>query len=117
MLELIKLRYGLGEEDFELLCAHLTPAVREYDGNTIGWEEATDAAMTHLLRTVLAKVQKQSTSATAPKLEMPGDTKKLKKHITIVCDRLSKGARIANGGRRAERDPTAEAAAATEAKE
>ena len=29
-----------------------------------------------------------------PKLQMPGDTKKLKKHITIVCDRLSKGARL-----------------------
>ena len=84
VLELIKLRYSLGEEDFELLSAHLSPCVREYDGATIGWEEVTDAAMTHLLRTVLAKAQKQSTSATAPKLEMPGDTKKLKKQVATL---------------------------------
>ena len=27
-------------------------------------------------------------------LQMPADTGKLKKHITIVCDRFSKGARV-----------------------
>lgn len=58
-----------------------------------------DAAMTHLLRTSLAKVAKESAPLAAgqapPPLSMPLDTAKLKKHISIVCDRLSKGARLA----------------------
>lgn len=62
-----------------------------------GWEENVDAAMTHLLRTVLAKVPRDSVPALLsgqPPLEMPPDTKRLKKHISIVCDRLSKGASL-----------------------
>jgi Bardet-Biedl syndrome 9 protein len=59
-----------------------------------GWEERIDAAMTHLLRTVLAKTAKETTTVSAP-LSMPADTSKLKKHITYVCDRLSKGAQLA----------------------
>lgn len=53
--------------------------------------------MTHLLRTSLAKVAKESASPSAgqtPPLSMPPDTVKLKKHISIVCDRLNKGARL-----------------------
>lgn len=63
-----------------------------------GWEECVDAAMTHLLRTSLAKVAKESVPSAAgqtPLLSMPQDTAKLKKHISIVCDRLNKGARLA----------------------
>ena len=61
-----------------------------------GWEETVDAAMTHLLKTSLAKTAKESTgqTATATTLQMPADTQKLKKHISMVCDRLSKGARL-----------------------
>lgn len=58
-----------------------------------GWEERVDAGMTHLLRTALAKTAKETTTVTAP-LAMPADTSKLKKHITYVCDRLSKGAQL-----------------------
>jgi hypothetical protein len=46
--------------------------------------------MTHLLRTSLAKTAKD-TAGVPPPLSMPPDTAKLKKHITYVCDRLSKG--------------------------
>ena len=62
-----------------------------------GWEECVDAAMTHLLRTSLAKVAKDSAppATQTPPLSMPPDTAKLKKHISIVCDRLNKGARLA----------------------
>ena len=56
-----------------------------------GWEERIDASMTHLLRTSLAKTAKES-AGVPPPLSMPPDTAKLKKHITYVCDRLSKGA-------------------------
>lgn len=65
-----------------------------------GWEERVDAAMIHLLRTSLAKVAKDSVSGSAsghPPLTMPEDTKKMKKHISIVFDRLSKGARLTSG--------------------
>ena len=60
-----------------------------------GWEESVDAAMTHLLRTSLAKVAKDCAHESAlgqPPLVMPEDTTKLKKHISIVFDRLKKGA-------------------------
>ena len=50
--------------------------------------------MTHLLRTSLAKTAKETTTVAAP-LAMSPDTSKLKKHITYVCDRLSKGAQLA----------------------
>lgn len=62
-----------------------------------GWEESVDAAMTHLLRTSLAKVAKESAPSSGgqtPQLSMPPNTEKLKKHISIVCDRLNKGARL-----------------------
>lgn len=54
--------------------------------------------MTHLLRTSLAKVPKESAPSSVgqtPPLSMPQDTVKLKKHISIVCDRLNKGGRLA----------------------
>ena len=42
-----------------------------------GWEEAVDAAMTHLLRTALAKTAKDdSTLSTAP-LQVPCDVRVL----------------------------------------
>jgi Bardet-Biedl syndrome 9 protein len=56
-----------------------------------GWEERIDASMTHLLRTSLAKTAKD-VAGVPPPLAMSPDTTKLKKHITYVCDRLSKGA-------------------------
>ncbi|CAM9656587.1 unnamed protein product, partial [Pylaiella littoralis] len=88
-------RFQLPCKDHALLLAHLFPDVT--DTQDQGWEECVDAAMTHLLRTSLAKVAKESASPSAgqtPPLSMPPDTVKLKKHISIVCDRLNKGARL-----------------------
>lgn len=56
-----------------------------------------DAGLTHLLRTVLARVAKDSFPVPAsghPPLEIPQDTSRLKKHLSMVCDRLSKGASL-----------------------
>ena len=53
----------------------------------------TDAAITHLLRTVLSKTSKDQTVNMAP-LAVPKDTGKLRKHIALLCDRLAKGARL-----------------------
>ena len=52
-----------------------------------------DAAITHLLRTCLAKSAKDQTVNPAP-LAIMKDTTKLKKHIALLCDRLNKGAKL-----------------------
>jgi len=92
LLLLIRLRFQLDADDAALLEAHLSPLVDETPDQ--GWEERTDAALAHLLRTGLAKSSKESSSAAAAhQLTRPADAAKLKKHITLVCDRLHKGLR------------------------
>ena len=61
-----------------------------------GWEETVDAAVTHLLRTTLAKSTKDQT-LNPQALKLPEDTSKVKKHIALLCDKLSKGARLIDG--------------------
>lgn len=91
LLLLMRYRFDLDDNNFDVLQAHLSPSVA--DNAEQGWEECTDAAMTHLLRTCLAKSAKDTAAVPQP-LAVPQDTTKLKKHITIVCDRLTKGARL-----------------------
>lgn len=93
MLMLMRYRFGLDDENYTILEGHLSPIIDDLDSGEQGWEERTDAAMTHLLRTCLAKNAKESASVPAP-LKMLKSTTKFKKHITIVCDRLGKGARL-----------------------
>uniref|UniRef100_A0A7S2WDC7 PTHB1 N-terminal domain-containing protein n=1 Tax=Rhizochromulina marina TaxID=1034831 RepID=A0A7S2WDC7_9STRA len=95
VLLLIQFCFALGEEDMEVLRTFLTPQVQ--DNVDQGWEEQVDAALTHLLKTSLAKTAKEASMLAQP-LSMPRDTSKLKRHITIVCDRLAKGAMLASGG-------------------
>ncbi|KAF4138218.1 PTHB1 C-terminus [Phytophthora infestans] len=106
ILMLIKFRFHLSDEDARLLEAYLSPVVNETaDSGAVeqGWEERTDCAMTELLRTVLAKQPQHKDGASAAsavvtsELQMQEDTKRLKKHITIVCDRLGKGASLVPG--------------------
>uniref|UniRef100_A0A674DQG3 Bardet-Biedl syndrome 9 n=1 Tax=Salmo trutta TaxID=8032 RepID=A0A674DQG3_SALTR len=60
-----------------------------------GWEESVDAAVSHLLRTCLSRSPKdQALSLSTSQLSMPKDTVRLKKHITLLCDRLGKGGRL-----------------------
>ncbi|DAZ95326.1 TPA: hypothetical protein N0F65_002433 [Lagenidium giganteum] len=100
ILMLIRFRFNLDDESAHLLQAYLSPTMNENGaGNDQGWEERTDGAMTELLRTVLAKQPNQQKDNNhqgqqTTELIMPDDTKKLKKHITIVCDRLGKGASL-----------------------
>jgi len=92
LLLLLRLRFNLDAEDDALLVAHLTPIVDETPDQ--GWQERTDAALTHLLRAGLSKNGKEGGAATqATSLTRPADAAKLKKHITLVCDRLHKGLR------------------------
>jgi Bardet-Biedl syndrome 9 protein len=87
---LIKSRFGIDEQGYKVLTQHLTSHVAEGDP---GWQETTNVAMTHLLRTVLSKNARES-SASIGTLNFPSSTEKLKKHITIVCDRLAKGGKL-----------------------
>ena len=62
LLLLLRLRFSLDEEDFSLLSGHLTPLVDETPDQ--GWQERTDAALTHLLRTGLSKNGREGGAAT-----------------------------------------------------
>ncbi|RLN87973.1 hypothetical protein DYB28_014644, partial [Aphanomyces astaci] len=93
LLMLIRYKFDLDDDNFAVLSAHLSPRVAD------AWEESTETAMTDLLKTALA-VKKENAAAVAGvpvELVLPEDTKKLKKHITIVCDRLGKGGRLVGG--------------------
>ncbi|CAM9770142.1 unnamed protein product, partial [Heterosigma akashiwo] len=92
ILMLVRYRFGLDDTNFNILSANFCPEV--VDNPEQGWEELVDAAMTYLLRTALAKTQKE-TALLQPSVAMPADTAKLRKHISIVCDRLNKGHRLA----------------------
>lgn len=53
----------------------------------------TEAAMTNLLRTNLAKTAKDA-AAVVPPLSRAQDTARLNKHISLVLERLSRGMRL-----------------------
>lgn len=59
-----------------------------------GWEETVDAAVAHLLKTCLSKSSKEQALNLSSQLNIPKDTSRLKKHITLLCDRLAKGGRL-----------------------
>lgn len=62
-----------------------------------GWEERTDACVTFLLRNVLGRGgtgggQAGRDAPPPPQLIMPQDTGKLKKHVGILLDKVTKAA-------------------------
>ena len=59
-----------------------------------GWEETVDAAVSYLLKTCLSKSSKEQALSLSSQLTKPKDTGRLKKHITLLCDRLAKGGRL-----------------------
>jgi len=75
----------------KLLESYLCPEFR--DGAEQGWEETVDASLTYLLKTSMAKNAKD-TASLSTSIEMPDDTEKVKKHLNMVLDRISKGARL-----------------------
>lgn len=89
-LLLLRMRFNLDDSSFEVLSKHLSSVVID---NNPGWQETTNAAMTQILKTTLAKNEKEANAALGS-LAFPVSTEKLKKHITIVCDRLAKGGRL-----------------------
>ena len=59
-----------------------------------GWEETTDAALTHLLRTCLARPGRENQGATPITLQPAAETTRIKKHVSSVLDRVTKGGKI-----------------------
>jgi hypothetical protein len=63
----------------------------------VGWEERAEAAMTHLLRSALSRDAREAAVAVPP-LCPAKDTQRLRRHLSLVVERLSKGMRLAGGG-------------------
>ena len=59
-----------------------------------GWQETTDAALTFILRTSLAKPGRENQGATPITLEVSKEITRVKKHISSVMDRLTKGGKL-----------------------
>nr|XP_057909013.1 protein PTHB1 isoform X1 [Doryrhamphus excisus] len=93
---LLSLWQGLTPDQTAILEATLLPLLK--DTPQLGWEESCDAAVSHLLRTCLSRSPKDQATSLAqtggPVLGLPRDTSRLKKHITLLCERISKGGRL-----------------------
>ena len=99
LVQVTALRLDLPAASRVLLEAYLCTSFRETSGGSdehsgTGWEEQVDAAMTFLLKTLLAKQPKEAGQLSMP-LDLPEDLEPLKKHIAVVFDRLEKGASLA----------------------
>ncbi|XP_034467441.1 protein PTHB1 isoform X1 [Hippoglossus hippoglossus] len=93
---LLSLWHGLTPDQTAILEATLLPLLQ--DSPQLGWEESCDAAVSHLLRSCLSRSSKDQATSLAqmggPLLSLPRDTARLKKHITLLCDRIGKGGRL-----------------------
>lgn len=92
MILLIGLWQKLSTDQIAILEAAFLPL--QQDTQELGWEETVDAAITHLLKTCLSKSSKEQALHLSSQLSIPKDTSRLKKHITLLCDRLAKGGRL-----------------------
>jgi Bardet-Biedl syndrome 9 protein len=92
----IRCQDTLTKSDLEILRHYITPNVPfNPSSGSLGWEETVDANLTHLLRTALSRNSKESSTSPQP-LVASADGTKVKKHLTIVLDRLCKGATLVN---------------------
>ncbi|XP_007175278.2 protein PTHB1 isoform X3 [Balaenoptera acutorostrata] len=89
---LIGLWQKLSTDQIAILEAAFLPL--QQDTQELGWEETVDAAISHLLKTCLSKSSKEQALNLSSQLSIPKDTSRLKKHITLLCDRLAKGGRL-----------------------
>ncbi|NWX20100.1 PTHB1 protein, partial [Aegotheles bennettii] len=92
LIMLISLWQKLSTEQVAILEATFLPLAE--DTQELGWEETVDAAISYLLRTCLSKSSKEQALTLSTELCMPKDTSRLKKNITLFCDRLAKGGRL-----------------------
>ncbi|KAJ9505514.1 hypothetical protein QJQ45_021083 [Haematococcus lacustris] len=81
LLLLASFKFGLQASELAVLRSALAPEVS--DGEDVGWEEATEASLTQLLRSCLARNAKEA-AVPLPALAPAKDTSKLKKHLALV---------------------------------
>nr|XP_048302591.1 protein PTHB1 isoform X2 [Myodes glareolus] len=92
LILLVRLWQRLSTDQTAILEAAFLPL--QEDTQELGWEETVDAAIAHLLKTCLSKSSKEQALNLNSQLSIPKDTSRLKKHITLLCDRLAKGGRL-----------------------
>jgi hypothetical protein len=99
-----RLKFSLSDAEAARLAAHITPEVPVSSAAgaagmapDMGWQEVTEAALTQLLRTDLAKNSKEQAAA-LPALQPAKDTARLRKHMALVMERLAKGMKLAVHG-------------------
>ncbi|XP_040585867.1 protein PTHB1 isoform X3 [Mesocricetus auratus] len=92
LILLVRLWQKLSADQTAILEAAFLPL--QEDTQELGWEETVDAAIAHLLKTCLSKSSKEQALNLSSQLTIPKDTSRLKKHITLLCDRLAKGGRL-----------------------
>ena len=92
LLMLARLSLTITEEELDKLECALTPVLQS--GQEQGWEETTDAGLTFLLRTALAKPGRENQGATPISLDYPKEITRLKKHVSSVMDRITRGGKI-----------------------
>ncbi|XP_058152772.1 protein PTHB1 isoform X1 [Dasypus novemcinctus] len=92
LILLIGLWQKLSADQIAILEASFLPL--QQDTQELGWEETVDAAISHLLKTCLSKSSKEQALNLSSQLNIPKDTSRLKKHITLLCDRLAKGGHL-----------------------
>lgn len=102
LVQMTALRLALPAHVRGLLEAYLCVFYQESSGGNeensgTGWEEMVDSAMVYLLKTVLAKQQKDVATMSSV-VEMPPDVEGLKRHIAVVFDRLERGASLMGEG-------------------
>ncbi|XP_023231240.1 protein PTHB1-like [Centruroides sculpturatus] len=89
---LIKLTTNMTDDEYSVLQSVFFP-FSDVDSHK-EWEETVNAAITHMLATYLIQSGKESSTVSAEKLEIMKDINKFKKHITVIVDRILKGARF-----------------------
>ncbi|XP_035408461.1 protein PTHB1 isoform X6 [Cygnus atratus] len=92
VIMLISLWQKLNADQIAIMEAAFLPLAE--DTQELGWEETVDSAISSLLRTCLSKSSKEQALTLGGQLSMPKDTSRLKKNISLFCDRLAKGGRL-----------------------
>uniref|UniRef100_A0A8C6Y7L8 Bardet-Biedl syndrome 9 n=1 Tax=Naja naja TaxID=35670 RepID=A0A8C6Y7L8_NAJNA len=92
LILLISLWQKLSVDQVAILEATFLPLTQ--NTQELGWEETVDASISHLLKTCLSKSSKDHALTLFNQLCIPKDTNRLKKHITLLFDRLAKGGRM-----------------------
>uniref|UniRef100_H2YQG8 PTHB1 C-terminal helix bundle domain-containing protein n=1 Tax=Ciona savignyi TaxID=51511 RepID=H2YQG8_CIOSA len=89
---LTTLHHHLPPTDAHLMRSAFCCAHTHTGPNVPGWEEMVEVSMTSLLKLL----GNRDNSATTNDLKFPESTKKLKKKISMVVDRMGKGGRLSN---------------------